>query len=173
MAQKIKRVGYGQVEPNHLSARRTGNIYAQLPLNSNIKALENGRFVKYDYANGEVNLTGEGEWMLTLNEIKLYEPRETSKDFALKNTAENVGTPRVMKTIVGDIFTTNCLELDGKKGEAVETTDTYDKGDKLTVDATGYLVKNASPADGEMVWEVAEITTMPDGQDAVKLMRIQ
>ena len=23
--------GYGQVEPNHLSAQRTGQIYAQLP----------------------------------------------------------------------------------------------------------------------------------------------
>lgn len=173
MAQTIKRVGYGQVEPNHLSARRTGNIYAQLPLNSSIKALENGRFVKYDYANGEVNLTGEGEWMLVLNEIKLYESRETSKDFALKNTAENVGTPRVMKTIVGDIFTTNCLELAGKKGEEVTTTETYEKGDKLTVESSGFLKKNSAPEAGAMVWEVADVTTMPDGQDAVKLMRIQ
>ena len=28
---KIERIGYGQVEPNHLSAQRTGQIYAQLP----------------------------------------------------------------------------------------------------------------------------------------------
>lgn len=69
--------GYGQVEPNHLSAQRTGQIYAQLPANKNIDILEQGQFVKYDYAAngngiGEVNFTGEGEWMLVYNEIKLY-----------------------------------------------------------------------------------------------------
>jgi hypothetical protein len=69
--------GYGQVEPNHLSAQRTGQIYAQLPANKDINVLEQGQFVKYDYAAndngiGEVNFTGEGEWMLVYNEIKLY-----------------------------------------------------------------------------------------------------
>lgn len=69
--------GYGQVEPNHLSAQRTGQIYAQLPANPDIEILEQGQFVKYDYsANdngiGEVNFTGAGEWMLVYNEIKLY-----------------------------------------------------------------------------------------------------
>ena len=69
--------GYGQVEPNHLSAQRTGQIYAQLPANKDISILEQGQFVKYDYAAngngiGEVNFSGEGEWMLVYNEIKLY-----------------------------------------------------------------------------------------------------
>ena len=47
--------GYGQVEPNHLSARRNGQIYAQLPAASTINLLENGQFAKYDYENGVVN----------------------------------------------------------------------------------------------------------------------
>lgn len=69
--------GYGQVEPNHLSAQRTGQIYAQLPANREIDILEQGQFVKYDYAAngngiGEVNFSGDGEWMLVYNEIKLY-----------------------------------------------------------------------------------------------------
>ena len=51
----MKRIGFGQVEPNHLSAQRTSQIYAQLPANKDIAQLENGQFVKYDYANGEVN----------------------------------------------------------------------------------------------------------------------
>ena len=42
--------GYGQVEPNHLSAQRTGQIYAQLPAAADIDVLENGQFVKYNYA---------------------------------------------------------------------------------------------------------------------------
>lgn len=69
--------GYGQVEPNHLSAQRTAQIYAQLPADPSIDILEQGQFVKYDYAAndngiGLVNFTGEGEWMLVYNEIKLY-----------------------------------------------------------------------------------------------------
>lgn len=69
--------GYGQVEPNHLSAQRTGQIYAQLPADPSIDILEQGQFVKYDYAaNGNgiglVDFTGAGEWMLVYNEIKLY-----------------------------------------------------------------------------------------------------
>ena len=32
----IKRKGFGQVEPNHLSAQRTGQIYAQLIADKNV-----------------------------------------------------------------------------------------------------------------------------------------
>lgn len=69
--------GFGQVEPNHLSAQRTAQIYAQLPAAPSINVLEQGQFVKYDYAAnangiGEVNFTGKGEWMMVFNEIKLY-----------------------------------------------------------------------------------------------------
>ena len=39
----MKRIGFGQVEPNHLSAQRTSQIYAQLPANKNITQLENGK----------------------------------------------------------------------------------------------------------------------------------
>ena len=34
--------GYGQVEPNHLSAQRTGQIYAQLPAEPGYEQLEQG-----------------------------------------------------------------------------------------------------------------------------------
>lgn len=74
---KYVEFGYGQVEPNHLSAQRTGQIYAQLPADPSIEILEQGQFVKYDYAAndngiGLVDFTGAGEWMLVYNEIKLY-----------------------------------------------------------------------------------------------------
>ena len=63
---KYVEFGFGQVEPNHLSAQRTGQIYAQLPAAPAINVLEQGQFVKYDYAAngngiGEVNFTGKGE----------------------------------------------------------------------------------------------------------------
>jgi hypothetical protein len=78
----VKR-GYGQVEPNHLSAQRTAEIYAQLPAEKDIMVLENGQFVKYNYAAGVVDFKGIGEWMLVYNEIKLYRDWETDEDWAM------------------------------------------------------------------------------------------
>ena len=76
-------VGFGQVEPNHLSAQYTGQIYAQLPADPSIEILEQGQFVKYDYAKGFVNFEGAGEWMLVYNEIKLYRDFQRDCEFAM------------------------------------------------------------------------------------------
>lgn len=76
-------VGYSQVEPNSLSAQHNGKIYGQLPANKDIKILEQGQFAKYDYENGEVNFTGDGEWMLVYNEIKLYREFQRDCEFAM------------------------------------------------------------------------------------------
>ena len=201
----MKRIGFGQVEPNHLSAQRTGQIYAQLPAHvkktsgdsvataDTISILENGQFVKYDYAHGEVNFSGKGEWMLVLNEVKLYDDRfrESYKDFAM--IAENyvpagasishggVGPfdgqmyPRVFKTNVGDIYTTNTLEKGNTSGKAEIETEALAVGDLLQPNATGYLKKAAGELDTltGMVWQVVKVYTLADGQEAVKIMRIK
>lgn len=167
MALLVKE-GFGQLEPNHLSAQRNGQIYAQLPCDTSIEVLQNAQFVKYDYANGKVNYTGEGEWMLVYNEVKLYDPRHSYKDFALqkKNCVGGEMVPRVMKTMVGDIFTTNLVD-NGSKGSALAVKD------KLTVaEGTGILTYDASPEATEMVWQVVKVYTMADGQPAVKIQRI-
>lgn len=75
--------GYGQVEPNHLSAQKTGQIWAQLPAAADIDVLEQGQYVKYDYANEVCNFSGAGEWMLVYNEIKLYREGQWDCEFAL------------------------------------------------------------------------------------------
>ena len=207
--------GYGQVEPNHLSAQRNGQIYAQLPAAADITVLENGQFAKYNYAEGVVNFAGESEWMLVLNEVKLYRDHETYNDFAMKaedykayvyspidgtaptyanarnyegfvNAYEHditsttnpfvvekfaspammpQGTcmvPRVFKTNVGDIFTTNCVNLDltGDKTALL--------GKVLSPNAEGIL----SEVEGNMKWQVVKVYTLADRQPAVKLMRI-
>ena len=174
MAQ-IDRIGFGQVEPNHLSAQRTGQIYAQLPAATAITTLENGQFAKYDYATGEVNYTGAGEWMLVFNEVKLYGSKETYKDFALQKTnyIDGVMTPRLFKTNVGDIFTTNTVKKAATSKDGSTTGEHLAVKDTLVVNAAGYLEKSAAPAAGAMVWEVAKITTMPDGQAAIKVVRIK
>ena len=216
--------GYGQVEPNHLSAQRTGQIYAQLPAAANIDMLENGQFVKYDYANEEVNFTGAGEWMLVFNEVKVYRDFLGDQDFAMikdnyvarvyspadaaamgedaqsryyggkdaqgkaieKVTAPadpyepdstedpfhftkkyapkmmKAGTtmvPRVFKTNVGDIYTTNCVNV-------AEPA----LGDMLAPAADGYLA--AAGDDAAMKWQVVKVYTLADRQKAVKIMRV-
>lgn len=152
--------GYGQVEPNHLSAQRTAQIYAQLPAASNIDVLENGQYVKYNYADGVVDFAGEGEWMLVFNEVKIYDDRNVINDFAMIK-GDEVIVPRVFKTNVGDIYTTNTI---------AETE--LEIGDELVVGDDGYLTKTAGTNAGAMKWQVVKVYTMPDMQKGVKIMRI-
>ena len=174
----FKRIGFGQVEPNHLSAQRNGQIYAQLPLDNSINILENGQFMKYDYENGKVALTGDiDEYMLVYNEVKVYDERESYKDFAMIKTNYVGGEiyPRLFKTNIGDIYTTNCI---GGANTSKDATYTYtgnelEVGDKLKVNtSTGYLVKDNAVSTG-MIWQVVKVYTMPDGQPGVKIQRIK
>lgn len=173
----VYRVGFGQVEPNHLSAQRNGQVYGQLPAAEGIKVLENGQFVKYDYANGACNFEGAGEWMLVLNEVKLYDGwRETYKDFALRADRHDNGviTPRVMKTMPGDIFTTNCLTVantDGKAQVTLGDDTALIVGATLGINDEGFLALNGDKT--AMEWQIVKVYTMPDGQFAVKVMRIK
>lgn len=240
--------GYGQVEPNHLSAQRTAQIYAQLPADSKIDVLEQGQFVKYDYASGLVNFTGKGEWMLVYNETKLYRENQIDCEFAMRkddyqariyspfgygvdkdgnptangdeafdrqsryyngvdsdgNTSTTInekkfnyddvtagpdmyelhynedpfhivgpykekkmpeGTtmvPRVFKTNVGDIYTTNTVN---------ETT--LAVGDILTPQAKDGILAKVGAEAADMQWQVVKVYTMPDHQKGVKVMRIK
>ena len=203
--------GYGQVEPNHLSAQRTGQIFAQLPAVDTIDLLENGQFAKYNYADGVLDFAGEGEWMLVFNEVKVYRDLQRDCDFAMvkgnyearvyspitgkvtdngaaidwtsavaaadpyeiDSTAnpmqgkifegpammpgKSTMVPRLLKTNVGDIFTTNTIAA-----ESVAV------GDILTPGADGYL----AAGEGDMKWQVVKVYTMPDGQQGAKIMRI-
>lgn len=240
--------GYGQVEPNHLSAQRTAQIYAQLPADSKIDVLEQGQFVKYDYASGLVNFTGKGEWMLVYNETKLYREHQIDCEFAMRkddyqariyspfgygvdkdgnptangdeafdrqsryyngvdsdgNTSTTInekkfnyddvtagpdmyeihynedpfhivgpykekkmpeGTtmvPRVFKTNVGDIYTTNTVN------ETILAV-----GDILTPQAKDGILAKTGAEDADMQWQVVKVYTMPDHQKGVKVMRIK
>lgn len=174
MAQ-IKRVGFGQVEPNHLSAQQTGQIYAQLPVTDDIKLVEQGMFLKYDYSNNEINLTGKGEFMLVYSEEKLYDERKWHhKDFALKAEDFSDGKiyPRLLKTNIGDIYTTNTFGANTSDSAEVNGIE-LEVGDTVTVDAaTGYLVKGEGADSTVPTFEVAKVYTMPDGQPGVKIRRI-
>ena len=205
------RNGYGQVEPNQLSAQKTGQIYASLPLASDVDILQNGEFMYYDYKSGTVTANGVGEPMLVFNEVKLYEPfwQTSYKDFAMIRVGDNYVTsrlatagygdgaetkgvtpnpghsdwqagyrmdgiaPRLFKTNVGDIFTTNMVET----GAEI----TYKQGDTLKLkkvnkaaDKTGNtLVLSKTGNIDALEFVVAKVYTMPDGQPGLKLQRIK
>ena len=205
------RNGYGQVEPNQLSAQKTGQIYASLPLASDVDILQNGEFMYYDYKSGTVTANGKGEPMLVFNEVKLYEPfwQTSYKDFAMIRVGDNYVTsrlatagygdgaetkgvtpnpghsdwqsgyrmdgiaPRLFKTNVGDIFTTNMVET----GASI----TYSQGDTLKLkkvpkaaDKTGNtLVLSKDGTIDALEFVVAKVYTMPDGQPGLKLQRIK
>ena len=205
------RNGYGQVEPNQLSAQKTGQIYASLPLASDVDILQNGEFMYYDYKSGTVTADGKGEPMLVFNEVKLYEPfwQTSYKDFAMIRVGDNYVTsrlatagygdgaetkgvtpnpghsdwqagyrmdgiaPRLFKTNVGDIFTTNMVET----GASI----TYSQGDTLKLkkvskaaDKTGNtLVLSKTGNIDALEFVVAKVYTMPDGQPGLKLQRIK
>ena len=163
---KLNKKGYGQVEPNHLAGQKSGAIYAMLPAASSISVVENGMFMKYDYAAGECNLNGNGEDMLVFSEVKLYDPTHSNKDFALKKADSVDGKiyPRLMLTFPGDHFTTNLVDMTSPKGSR--------KGKFLTV-VNGILTEQASKPETGMVWQVAMETTLPDGQPAVKVIRVR
>lgn len=183
----MERIGYGVVEPNHLSAQATGQIYAQLPASDDIDLLENGQFVKYNYADGQVDFEGEGEWMLVFNEVKNYDERKQGyRDFAMIKedyapgsdiSHQGVGPfpgymyPRVFKTNVGDIFTTNCFEVANTSNTATAAMTDLSVGDIVAPSTTnGYLSTSGDTA--SMQWQVVKVYTMPDGQTGIKLMRI-
>jgi hypothetical protein len=183
--KKISRKGFGQVEPNHLSGIVTGQIYAQLPaqkkvvngdtvVKAGIEILEQGQFAKYDYSEGEVNFSGDGEWLLVYNEETQHDERlkGVHKNFALKaeDFVETEMTPRLIKTNVGDIYTTNTFGANTSYNAEVEGIE-LTEGDKLTVGNDGYL-KKAVAADKEFIWKVVKVYTMPDGQPGVKIQRI-
>ena len=205
------RIGYGQVEPNQLSAQKTGQIYASLPLNENVAVLQNGEFMYYDYATGMVSAEGQGEPMLVFNEVKIYEDHLSYKDFAMIRVGDNyvtsrpaIGTittanvdgtvygngsltkgvnpnpahteygyrmdgiaPRMFKTNIGDIMTTNMVAV----GEDV----TYAAGDVLKLVKTDRNTLELSK-DGDiegLEFVVAKVYTMTDGQPGLKLQRIK
>ena len=174
----IEKIGYGQVEPNHLSAQRTAQIYAQLPLAEDITSVENGSFLKYDYVKGVADTSTEnttGEYLLVFNEVKIYDPaRKGYKDYVMKSDPESTmgaAVPRLFKTNDGDIFTTNLVDFTTEEGSRVGKLLVPKVGSEAPYDKVAVLTES-TPAAGDIVFAVVKETTMPDGQYAVKVQRL-
>ena len=197
------RNGYGQVEPNQLSAQKTGQIYASLPLDSAVTVLQNGEFMYYDYKTSTVTADATvGEPMLVFNEIKLYEPHwQTSyKDFAMIRVGDNYVTSRLATAGYGDgaentgatitpghteygyrmdgiaprLFKTNIGDI--YTTNMVKVGEEYAVGDLLAPvknDESKTLVLEKTVGTTGMLWQIGKVYTMPDNQAGLKIQRVR
>lgn len=158
---KLAKEGYGQLELNFAAFRRNGAIEAQCKLADGIDFVENGMILAVDRKARTVGFPKgtEGE-VLALNYTTehMYDEREKG----LKNFKLDKGTflPRLGYISVADKFTTNTVCYDD--ATAIET---YTYG-KPSTTFPGYI-ELTTVREGACV-EVLAITTMPDGQTAVK-----
>ena len=163
---KLAKRGYGQLELNFAAFRRSGDIEAKCRIHKDIPFIENGMLLAVDRANYTVGYpTGaEGE-VIALNyttEHMYDERRKALKDFKLDN-----GTflPRLGYIGRPDKFTTNTVCYEGD-----ENTDltTFKYGRPCIEEGFEGYIELVAAKDSRCVVEVMEITTMPDGQKAVK-----
>lgn len=184
---KLAKDGYGQIELNQVAWRRDGRIEAQckldtteFPANGSAVA-ENGMLFAIDRVNRKLNkataaLAATQVIGINYSAEHLYDERKQGlKDFFLTS---NDFLPRLGYPAVGDKFTTNtvCYDTEAYANLAAVKT-ALTGGTKvyagIATDGSGYwqLVATA-PAAGPVA-QVVEVTTMPDGQDAVMLQIIK
>lgn len=160
---KLAKNGYGQLELNFAAFRRNGAIEAQCKIAASIDYLENGMLLAVNRKAREVGYpTGtEGE-VIALNYTAehMHDERANAlKDFKLD---KDTFCPRLGYIGVADKFTTNTVCYDD-----TATIDTYKYGKPCTTEGFKGYIELTNTRDGAVV-EVLEITTMPDGQTAVK-----
>lgn len=194
MAELLTKIGYGQVEPNRILARKNGGVVADVPANADVVAdfgdrIENGRFMVWNAGEGfdgnlkkgELNLPVEGGSTavgLVYSETKLYSDFTSNKDFALftKNPTINQiaqsaiydKTETPVDTVVPRLLLTTVGDV--FTTNMIETEDGMlpTEGDDLTLNDKGEL--STSGTLDLVQAKVVQNTTMPDGQPAVKVV---
>jgi len=176
---------YAVLEPNFLAARRTGQVRAQLPLDSTdfeTEPAQNGTFLKYDAVAGVVKKPGASNpeqvkgLMLHFSVEKEYDHiRPGLNTFAVWRQVANdhPGTPypRLFQPHLGDTFTTDAIRIHASDNQAITkwTTDTTE-GHIYQVDQDGFIdaaTGNSGTVTGIRV-KLLKKTTLPDGGYAGK-----
>lgn len=181
----LKKSGYGQVELNQVAWRRDGRIEAQCALDATTdfatSLAENGMLLAVDKLKGVVYKAkaahiGVLPIGLHYSTEHMYDERALGLEhFAL---SKDDFYPRVGYLSIGDVFTTNLFAYDASTYvdrdavvtalEDIETTPVYG----IINDAAPghiFLATDISSYTAGPLFKVVKLTTMPDGQDAVKL----
>ena len=160
---KLVKNGYGQLELNFAAFRRAGNIEAQCKLADGIEFVENGMLLAVDRKTRTVNYpSGAADEAIALNYTTehMYDERERGlKYFKLD---KDTFLPRLGYISVADKFTTNTVCYDDAAG-----IETYKYGKPCTTEGFKGYIELTNTRSGAYL-QVLDITTMPDGQTAVK-----
>ena len=162
--------GKGQIELNNVAFRRDGRIEAQCALTADA---ENGMVLAIDKAHGTCTPSVDGKEVvcgINYSTEHLYDERKPGlKEFSLKEGEY----PRIGLPAVGDLFTTNTFGFDTSVFANLEAVRTQLKSGVAYagVDNGIWNLVKVKP-EGGLTARVVAVTTMPDGQDAVKLQII-
>lgn len=163
---RLAHEGYGQLELNQVAFRRDGRIEAQCKMADGIEYLENGMILAIDQATRTVNYPTGNDEFLALNYTTEYEYDE--RNIGLKTFKLDKGTfyPRLGYLATGDKFTTNCVSYDDAN-EIADICATAAYGHAHTDGSI--LVNNTKEG---AILKVVKLTTMPDGQEAIKFIAL-
>lgn len=170
--KRLSHDGYGMLERNRVFPT---SMESQCELDSTDfpNGAEVGQIVAVDKANGKIKKTGDLKGLL-VNSERLYDQYH----MGLKNYHVE---PGAMATVLfledGNTFTTNTVGYDDGEYtaedanlipalKAADSTPVY--GD---IDATNATIK-LTATKGTSPFQVVKLTTMPDGQRAVKFITI-
>lgn len=184
---KLAKDGYGQIELNQVAFRRDGRIEAQYHLDpeefpeDGSYVAENGMCFAIDSAKRLLHCAADEYadtciFGVNYSAEHMYDERHMGlKDFKL--TGGDDFLPRVGYLAPGDKFTTNTICYDSDTYADLEAVSTAMESGTVYAgyasDNSGYWeLKNAAPTHGPVL-KVIEVTTMPDGQDGVKLQCIK
>lgn len=153
------------IELNHVAAVRTGEIKAQYEMATSLAAIgaQQGMLLVVDDVAGEVRLpANETEYVyLHASEEQLYEDHLGREDFIL----ESPKLPRMYKLTKGDIFETNCVELNGLNPATATVVG--------VPNADGYIHLYDAvsvPTDAVVVLKIVAEVTLPNGKDGIKFV---
>lgn len=164
--------GFGQVELNNVAFRRDGRIEAQCALSTTDFAsvpAENGMILRVKKADHEICFADASAanqlYALNYSSEHMYDERHPGlKNFKLNAT--NDFLPRVGYLAVGDLWTSNCVDL-GAYASAADVASALASGEVYAaVGTAGAPVLQATAPSAGPVLQVIKKTTMPDGQDA-------
>jgi len=172
--------GYGVVELNHVAAVKTGQIYAQLPLDGTTDfasaPAENGMLLVYDLIAGKVRKPDAITEYVYLHKSVEKEYNQTDLGLEKFAVAKDTVYPRLYKLEVGDTFTTTAFSYSDATyanvaaiQAAINASTVYGicstSGDIAIVATTG--------GTEVVVLKAITTTTLPNGDTGIKFQVIK
>ena len=162
---KLAKEGYGQLELNFAAFRRNGAIEAQCKLAEGIDFVENGMLLAVDRKTRTVKFpSGAVDEAIALNYTTEHMYDEREKGLKYFKLDKDTVLPRLGYIGVADKFTTNTVCYDD-----TAEIGTYKYGKPCTTEGFKGYIELTNTRSGAVV-QVLGVTTMPDGQTAVKFV---